>query len=47
MVLNMDAKFEGKRTYAFKDDMRHLANFKQSVFESLKIGTWMGSFHSK
>ena len=47
MVLNMDAKFEGKRTYAFKDDMRHLANFNQSIFESLKIGTLMGSFHSK
>ena len=27
MVLNIDAKFEGKPTFAFKNDMRNLANF--------------------
>ena len=27
MTLNIDAKFEGKLTLAFKNDMRKLANF--------------------
>ena len=27
MVLKIDAKFEGKLTYAFKNDIRNLANF--------------------
>ena len=27
MVLNIDAKFEGKLTCAFKNDMKNLANF--------------------
>ena len=27
MALNIDAKFEGKLTCAFKNDMRNLANF--------------------
>ena len=26
MALKIDAKFEGKLTYAFKNDMRNLAN---------------------
>ena len=47
MELNIDAKFEGKMTCAFKNDMRNLANFHQSMFESLKIGTLMGSFYPK
>ena len=47
MALNIDATFEGKLTYAFKNDMRNLANFHQGMFESLKIGTFMGSFYSK
>ena len=47
MALNIDATFEGKLTYAFKNDMRNLANFHQSMFESLKIGTFMGSFYPK
>ena len=34
MALNIDAKFEGKMTCAFKNDMRNLANFYQSTFES-------------
>ena len=47
MALNIDAKFEGKLTRAFKNDMRNLANFHQSTFESLKMGTLMGSFYPK
>ena len=47
MALNIDATFEGKLTCAFKNDMRNLANFHQSMFESLKIGTFMGSFYPK
>ena len=47
MILNIDAKFEGKVTCTFKNNMRNLANFHQSMFESLKIGTLMGSFYPK
>ena len=47
MALKIDAKFEGKLTCAFKNDMRNLANFHQSTFESLKIGTFIGSFYPK
>ena len=47
MGLNIDAKFEGKMTCAFKNDMRNLANFHQSIFGSLKIGTLMGFFYTK
>ena len=36
IVLNIDATFEGRLTCAFKNDMMNLANFHQSVFESLK-----------
>ena len=31
MALKTDAKFEGKLTFAFKNDMRNLANFHQST----------------
>ena len=44
MAVIIDAKFEGKMTCVFKNDIRNLANFHQSMFESLKIGTLMGSF---
>ena len=47
MALIIDATFEGKLTHAFKNDMTNLANFHQSMFESLKIGTVMGSFYPK
>ena len=47
MALKIDATFEGKLTCAFKNDMRYLTNFHQSLFESLKIGTLMGSFYPK
>ena len=47
MTLNIDATFEGELTCAFKNDMRDLANFHQTMFKSLKIGTLMGSFYPK
>ena len=47
MVLNIDEKFEEKITCAFKNGMRNLANFYQSMFGSLKIGTLMGSYYPK
>ena len=47
MALNIHATFEGKLTCAFKNDRRNLTNFHQSKFESLKIGTLMGSFYQK
>ena len=43
MAPNIDPKFEGKMTYAFKNDMKDLASFHQS----LKIGTLMESFYPK
>ena len=45
MELNTDATFEGKLTCAFKHDIRNLAHFHQSMFESLKIWTLMGSYY--
>ena len=39
MALNVDVTFEGKLTCAFKNDMTNLANFHQSMFESLNIGS--------
>ena len=47
MALNIDAKFEGKLTCAFKNNMKNLANFYQSTFENPKIGTFIGSFYPK
>ena len=38
MALNIDTTFEEKLTCAFKNDMRNLANFHQSMSESLKMG---------
>ena len=46
MALSIDAKFERKLTFAFKNDMRNLRNFHQRL-ESLKIGTLMTSFYPK
>ena len=37
MALNIDATFEEKLTCAFKNDMRNLTNFQQSMFKSLNI----------
>ena len=47
MALNIDVTFEGKLTFAFQNDIRNLANSHQSTVESLKIGTFMGSFYPK
>ena len=48
MALNNDAKLEGKLTCAFKNDMRNLEKFEhQSMFESLKVWTFIGSFYPK
>ena len=44
MTLKIDAKFGGKVTCAFENDMRNLVNFHQSMFESLKIWTFIGTF---
>ena len=44
MALDIDAKLEEKLTCAFKNEMRNLANFHQSTFESLKTVTLMGYF---
>ena len=38
MALNIDAQFEGKLAFTFKNDKNNLANFDQSMFESLKLG---------
>ena len=44
MALNIGVKFEGKPTCSFKTDMRNLAKFYQSMFESLKFVTFIGLF---
>ena len=47
MALDIVATFEGELTCAFKNDMRNLANFQQSMFKSLKIVTLMRFFYPK
>ena len=47
MELNIEEKFEEKLAYAFKNDVRNLAHFHQTMFGSLKIGTLMWSFSPK
>ena len=47
MAMNTDAKFEGKLTCTFKNDMRNVANFQLRLSKSLKIGTFIGSFYPK
>ena len=44
MALNIDAKFDGKLTCVSKNDLRNLANFHQSTFDSLKFGFLLGPF---
>ena len=34
MTLQIDTKFEGKLTYASKNDMRNLSNFHQRTWKS-------------
>ena len=47
MAQKIDAKFAGKLTCAFKNNMNNLANFYHRTFESLKIGAFIGSFYPK
>ena len=47
MALKIDTKFEGKLICTSKNYMRNFANFDQSTFERLKIGTFIGSFYTK
>ena len=47
MTLKLDAKFEGKMTCAFKNDMTNLANFHRSMIGNVKVGTYMESFGPK
>ena len=47
MELNIDEKFKRTMACTFKNDMRNLAQFHQSMFGSLKIGTSTGLFSSK
>ena len=47
IALQIDAKFEGKLTCTFWNDMKNLANFHQRQFESLKFRTFIGSFYPK
>ena len=45
MALNIEATFEGKLTYAFKNDMSNLANFHQSSCSKVwKLGLWWDPF---
>ena len=37
MTLESDAKFEGKLTFAFKNDMKNLRNFHQSNWKSQNL----------
>ena len=47
MELNIYATYEQKLNCTFKNDFSNLANFHQSMFRSLKIGTLIGSFYRK
>ena len=47
MAFKIDTKFEGKLICSSRNDMRKLANFHQSTFESLKSRTFIGSFYPK
>ena len=47
MILNIDVKFEGKLTCAFKNDMSNLVNFYQGTFENQKNWDFEGSFYPK
>ena len=47
MTLKSHVKFEEKLACTFKNDMRNLANFHQSTFESLKTWTFVESFYPK
>ena len=46
-ILFSNLKSHSKTDFCFQNDMRNLANFDQGMFESLKIGTSIGSFYPK
>ena len=46
MVLNIDVEFEGKLTFAFKNDIRNLGKFSPEHLKVSKFGLW-DSFKSK
>ena len=46
MTLKSDVKSEEKLTCRLENGMRNVANFPRAL-ESLKIGTFMGSFNLK
>ena len=41
MALNIDAKFEEKLTFAFKNDIRNLGSFRQSTWKSQNVDFWI------
>ena len=45
MALNVDAKFEGKPTFSFKNDMRNWENFHQSSCKGINIWTLIWFFY--
>ena len=47
MELGIDAKFEQKLTFAFKNDMRNLGNFHQSTWKYQNLNFSMGFFYPK
>ena len=47
IALKINAKFEGRLTCTFWNDIKNLTNFHQSTFESLQFGTFIGSFYPK
>ena len=44
IVLKIGAKFEGKVTCAFKNDMKNLANFHRACSKVLKLELLLGPF---
>ena len=46
MALNIDAKYEGKLTFTFKNYIRNWEIFARAL-EGLKMWTFMGSLKSK
>ena len=47
MALKIDATLDRKLTSTFINNMRNFGNFHKSTFESLIIGSLMGSFYPK
>ena len=47
MALKIDAKFEGKLTCAFKNDMRNLANFHKLKYDDFILESKMAEPNQK